>query len=152
MKELTVIFFCSWKFALTFPVAVYSMNLSLYETLLYTNIGGLLGLIIFAFLSEQLIKLWHIHVKPILRLRSSYQVFTPKRRRFIHIKNNYGFPGIVILNPIILSIPISTFLVIKYFGKKTKYFLWLLFGQICWSIIYTVFYFYLKPLYVLSVN
>lgn len=146
MKELTVIFFCSWKFALTFPLAIYSLNLSFSETLLYTNLGGIVGLIFFSYLSQGLLVFWQKHIQSRFITKGHKQNFTTKRRRFIYLKNKYGLPGIILLNPIILSIPISTFLVIKYFGLRTKHLLWLFSGQLIWSIIYTFFYFYLRPI------
>lgn len=145
MKELTVIFFSSWKFCLTFPVAVYGMHMSFAETIFYTNMGGVIGVIFFSFLSKQLLAFWKRKVLPLIVRKQKYKpVFTKRRRMFISIKNNYGLPGIVFLNPIIFSIPISTFLVNRYFGRKKIYLLWLIAGQIAWSIIYTFFYIYVK--------
>lgn len=143
MKELTVIFFCSWKFALTFPVAVFGMKFSFFKTLLYTNLGGISGILFFTFLSDVFIRLWNKYVKSTFNfMKHDKPLFTGRRRRFVQIKSKYGFPGIVILNPIILSIPVSSFLVVKYFGKKLKYIFWLFVGQVGWSILYTLFYFF----------
>jgi hypothetical protein len=144
MRELTIIFMSTWKFALTFPIAVYSLN-NLRDILIYTNLGGLLGVLFFALLSQQLIRFWDLRIRPRLVKRvPSRTVFNRKNRRFIKIKNRYGFPGIVILNPVLLSIPISTFLVIKFFGRKKRYLAWLILGQFAWSVIYAVFYLYIK--------
>ena len=145
MRELTVIFFCAWKFALTFPVAVYGMEMSIKEVLLYTNLGGLLGLLFFAYLWHHILQWWMIKVKPRMRKKENKQpLFTRKKRRFIRLKNTYGLAGIVFLNPIILSIPISTFLVIRFYGRKKRYLVWLFAGQIAWSILYAVFYIYIR--------
>jgi hypothetical protein len=145
MKELTIVFFCSWKFALTFPVAVYGMKFSFFKTLIYTNLGGIAGILFFTYLSDILINLWlrYIKSKNYNFHKPDKPIFTKRRRRFIQIKTKYGFPGIVILNPIILSIPISSFLVVKYYGKRLKNVLWLFVGQISWSVFYTIFYFFI---------
>ncbi len=144
MKEFTVIFFCSWKFALTFPVAVYGMKFSFIKTLLFTNIGGASGVLAFTYLSEFIINLWNKYIKPwFSSSKKDKPTFTKQKRKFIHIKSKYGLPGIIILNPIILSIPISSFLIVKFYGRKLKYVLLLFAGQVVWSIIYTVFYFYI---------
>lgn len=145
MNEIVIIFFCSWKFALTFPVAVYAMNMSFAETIFYTNLGGLTGVIFFAFLSQKLIIIWVNKIRPALALKQKTKpIFTKRRRKFIRIKNAYGLAGIVLLNPIILSIPISTFLVVRYYGRKKRHLFYLVAGQIAWSVIYTFFYLYVK--------
>ncbi len=144
MKELTVIFFCTWKFALTIPVAVFGMKFSFLKTLLVTNIGGILGILFFMYVSELLINLWLRFIKPHFAfLNKERPVFTKRRRKFVQIKSKYGLTGIIILNPIILSIPISSFLVVKYYGKKVHHILYLFSGQLAWSVLYTFFYFYL---------
>ncbi len=151
MKELTVIFGCTWKFALTFPVAIYGMKFSIFKTLLFTNIGGIIGVIFFTFLSDGLIKVWNKHIKHRIRAgKSNKPVFTKKRRNLIRIKSKYGLPGIVILNPILLSIPVSSFLVVKYYGRKLQYVLWLCIGQFTWSIVYTFVYFFIYQNYILQ--
>jgi hypothetical protein len=144
MKELTVIFFCTWKFALTFPVAIFGMKFPVIKTLIFTNIGGVLGLLFFTYLSELIINFWLKYIKPkVSFLNKEKPVFTKRRRKFVKIKSKYGLSGIIFLNPILLSIPISSFLVVKYYGKKMQNILLLFFGQLAWSLLYTFFYFYL---------
>jgi hypothetical protein len=151
VRELTIIFFCTWKFALTFPVAIYGMNMSFLETLIYTNIGGIIGVLFFAFLSHKIIIAWDKYVSPrFFGWSKPRTVFTKKRRWFIRIKNQYGLPGIILLNPIIISIPISTFLVVKFYGKRKTYLGWLVIGQIVWSFVYCLFYFYLRHIISIS--
>lgn len=145
MSKLFIILSSTWKFALTFPFAVYVSHMSFAETLLYTNIGGILGALFFTYLWGFLIKCWNIHLKPRLNYkRKESPVFTRKRRLFVKIKSKYGFPGIVILNPVILSIPISAFLISKYYGKNKLNLIWLIFGQFVWSLIYTYFYIHIR--------
>lgn len=142
MRELTIIFFCTWKFAATFPVAIYVMNMSAGETLLYTNIGGILGVFIFMSFSAFLIRTWdryRLHFQKKKRL-----VFTPANRRFIKIKRKYGLWGIVILSPVILSIPVGAFLAAKYYGVRLKVMFWLVTGQFFWSVVFTLFYTHIK--------
>jgi hypothetical protein len=144
MKELTVIFFCTWKFALTFPLAIFGMKFPFIKTLIFTNIGGVLGLLFFTYFSDIIITLWLKYIKPnVSFLNKEKPVFTKRRRKFVKIKTKYGLRGIIFLNPIILSIPVSSFLVVKYYGKKARNIFFLFFGQVAWSLLYTFFYFYL---------
>lgn len=145
MKELTVIFFSSWKFAATFPVAIYAMKMSGQDTLIYTNIGGIIGAVSFVYFSKFLIKLWNRYWPESLRYRrKSLKVFTKRNRRIIRIKSKFGLAGIVILSPVLLSIPLGAFLTAKYYGAKYKNIIWLIAGQIVWSVIYTIIYLRLK--------
>jgi hypothetical protein len=141
MKEITVIFFCSWKFAATFPVAVYVMKMSFAETLIYTNIGGILGALISFFFSGLLLTLWRKYWPKNLKSGGKpKKVFSKRNRWFITLKQKYGLPGIVVFSPVLLSIPLGTFLMVKYYGMKKMNLVWLIAGQIFWSGVYTVFY------------
>ena len=149
MKELTVIFFCTWKFAATFPVAVYVMNLSFTETIIYTNIGGILGDVLFLNFSAFLIRMWNKYwsESPAFH-RKKRRIFTRSNRRLVKIKIKYGLLGIVILSPAVLSIPVGSFLAAKYYGTKPKVYAWLITGQIFWSVVYTFFYTQIKTILV----
>jgi len=142
MKELTIIFFASWKFAATFPIAIYVMKMTVAKTLIYTNIGGILGAFVFLYLSEFLIRMWNKYWPDRLKFhRKARKTFTRRNRNIIKIKSRYGLWGIVILSPVILSIPVGAFLMVKYYGLKLTNIVWLLTGQIVWSLLYTLFYF-----------
>ncbi len=138
MKELTIIFFCTWKFAATFPVAIYIMKMSVSETLIYTNTGGIIGAFVFLYFSGFLIKMWNKYRPDYYRKKKI--IFSPATRRFIKIKNKYGLPGIVILSPLILSIPVGAFLAARYYGLRPKVICSLIAGQFFWSVIFTLFY------------
>jgi hypothetical protein len=146
MEELTVIILCTWKFAATFPLAVYIMKMSFVETLIYTNIGGILGAVIFltssAFLIRMLNKFWP---EGILH-KKKRKIFTKANRRFVRIKIKYGLLGIVLLSPVVLSIPVGSFLAAKYYGTKPKVYFLLITGQLLWSVIYTIFYTQVKTI------
>ncbi len=141
MKELTVIFFSTFKFAATFPLAIMVMKMSFLETLIYTNTGGVAGIIFFTFLSRLLIHLYGKYWPDKLKVKTKkHKIFNTRNRRLVRIKSKYGIPGIAVLNPVILSIPVGTFLMTKYYGRKMMNYVWLVAGQIGWSVIYTVFY------------
>lgn len=145
MKTLTVVFFASWKFALTFPLAIYCMHMSMAETLFYINLGGALGVLFFAFLSKQILHFWRKKIEPILFPgRRKKPIMTTYNRKLVKYKNKYGLAGIVVLNPLVLSIPVSTFLIMRFYRHKLRNLSWLIAGQVVWSVVYSVFYFYVK--------
>jgi len=57
MKEITIILCCTWKFALTFPIAIFAMKLAFWKTILLTNTGGILGML-FPFYSSKLVLMY----------------------------------------------------------------------------------------------
>ena len=147
MKEITVILCCTWKFAITFPVAVFTMKFSFWKTIILTNIGGFIGLIVSVYLSKLILYIWQKFVVRTLRKRKRKKpVFTRRNRFLVIIKSKYGMPGIVILSPLLLSIPIGAFLTTKYYGARADKIFWLLAGQIVWSFVYTAFYMYCQAL------
>ncbi len=91
---LLTILFSSVKFAMTFPVAVMQFEFSFFETILWTNVGGILGIYFFAFLSDKLIAWWNRNFRK-SRSKGSDEsgdkkVFTKRNRRIVRIKQKYG--------------------------------------------------------------
>jgi uncharacterized membrane protein len=141
MKEFIIIISSTWKFAATFPIAIYLFHMSFLETILYTNIGGFIGVVVFTMFSKGLIKLYDAFWPAKLTCkRKSKKVFTKRNRRLVMLKNKYGLAGIVILTPVLLSIPLGVFLNTKYYGYKKISYLYLLLSQFIWSVIYTILY------------
>jgi hypothetical protein len=147
MDILIVILSSTWKFAATFPIAVFVFNMSSFQTIIYTNTGGFFGILISWFLSKELIKFYNdFWPEKLKRKRATGKRFTRFNRRLVWLKSNYGLYGIVILTPILLSIPVGTFLVTKYYRYNKFRYTYLLFSQLVWSVIYTLIYIRIKVL------
>ncbi|PRY98224.1 hypothetical protein [Marinilabilia salmonicolor] len=139
MDAILIILSSTWKFAATFPIAIYLFKMTFTETILYTNIGGFIGIIVSLFFSKGLLLLWNkIFPGKAGSKKKQKKKFTKSNRRLVRIKTKYGMPGIAILTPVLLSIPIGTFLTTKYYGKKRTNFLFLALIQVIWSFIYTI--------------
>jgi hypothetical protein len=152
---LLTILFSSVKFAMTFPVAVMRFEFSFLETILWTNVGGILGIYFFAFLSDKLIAWWnrnfsrkHRNGNP--EESGEKKVFTKRNRRIVRIKQQYGLLGIALSTPIVLSIPLGTFLVVRYYRSSQIKFLYLIASNVIWSLIYTGFYMFWDKLFFTS--
>jgi len=156
-KIFTLILISSIKFVFAFPVAIAN-KFSFHETVLYTSIGGILGILFFGFVTNQLIKLynWFVHVymynhiKIRRRLKSvkdfftnlfpkkkKKKIFSKKTKRFIRIKNKWGLFGIAFLTPLILSIPIGTFLAIRFYKATKRTIFILCLFVIIWSLFFS---------------
>ncbi len=148
---ILTILFSSFKFAATFPLVIIQYEFSFLETILWTNVGGILGVYFFAFLSEKLLAWWKRMFRRSNRkiLEDEQQVkkiFTRRNRRIVQIKQKYGLIGIALITPFLLSIPVGVFLVVRYYRSSKLKFLYLIAANIIWSVIYTGFYMFWEEL------
>lgn len=143
-QVLLTILSSSVKFAMTFPLVVLQFNFTLAETVLWTNVGGALGIFFFAFLSDKLIQWWQKTFGKRKRTGAKKDkkkaVFTRKNRRIIIIKQRYGLVGIASITPLLLSIPVGTFLMVRYYSRSRYKYVALIASNLVWSVIYTLFY------------
>lgn len=141
MKEFIIIISSTWKFAATFPVAVIAFKMSFLETMLYTNIGGFIGIAVFSLASKGVIHVFDFLFPGMVgKNRKPRKVFTKRNRRIVKIKMHYGLPGIVLLTHVLLSIPVGVFLLTKYYGTKLRSYVYLTLSQLAWSVIFTFLY------------
>lgn len=148
MNILITILLSSVKFGMTFPLAIMEFHFSFFETILWINVGGIAGIYFFAYLSEGLIK-WvrrKFRKKKVKKSDPNKKFFTRKNRRIIRIKQRFGLVGIVSVTPILLSIPIGVFLVVRYYPRVKTRFIYLIAGNVVWSFIYTSFYMFWNDL------
>ena len=148
---ILTILFSSFKFAATFPLVIIQYEFSFLETILWTNVGGILGVYFFAFLSEKMLAWWKRMFRRSNRkiLEDEQQVkkiFTRRNRRIVRIKQKYGLIGITLITPFLLSIPIGVFLVVRYYRSSKLKFLYLIAANLIWSVIYTGFYMFWEEL------
>ena len=144
VEILLTIIFSATKFAMTFPLVIWQFEFSFLETILWTNVGGIIGIFFFAFLSEKLIAWWRRNFRKSSRsadeIQENKKVFTKRNRRIVRIKSQYGLIGIAITTPFLLSIPVGVFLVIRYYRNSKRKFPYLIVSNVIWSVFYTAFY------------
>ena len=150
MDIIITILLSSFKFAMTFPLAILEFGFSFFETILWINTGGLLGILFFAYLSEKVLHLWnHWTGKRKRRTPGTgtpKKVFSRRNRRIIRIKRSYGLAGIAVTTPLLLSIPVGVFLTIRYYSHTRMKLLYLVLSNLGWSVIYTSFYMFWRDL------
>lgn len=148
---ILTILFSSFKFAATFPLVIIQYEFSFLETILWTNVGGILGVYFFAFLSGKLLAWWKRTFrrsnKNILADEQQVKkIFTRRNRRIVRIKQKYGLAGIALITPFLLSIPVGVFLVVRYYRSSKVKYLYLIAANLIWSVIYTGFYMFWEEL------
>lgn len=65
------------------------------------------------------------------------RIFTSRNRRIITLKTKYGLAGIAFLTPVLLSIPIGTFIATKLVHNKSKIILYMAVSISFWALVYT---------------
>lgn len=165
VKILLVILLSSVKFIAGPPFA-YAFNqkydLGIFETMVYSIIGGMLGVVVFSYFSDQLFRFWHwvkfrvkkmvrkanvfseptvdydepfeVHYTYVERTRSK-KLFNRRNRRMVKVWRRYGLIGVAFLTPVVFSIPIGTIVANSLVPDKKKIFLYMFASVIFWSVV-----------------
>jgi hypothetical protein len=156
LKIIQVFLLASVKYVLTFPFAIL-IGLNIKQTIFSVTLGGIVGVIFFYHFSGFAINNFH-HVKtftkkysPLSLLRfyrklakwrvsiTGEKVFSRRNRLIVKFRSKFGLPGIVILSPLILSIPIGAFLLNKYYSKNKMAMPYMILSIISWTAVFVVF-------------
>ena len=110
------------------------------ETLLYTAIGGLVGMCAFYLGGKGLLE-WFRH-RYVRRARERMskglppkRVFTRTNRMIVRVKQRYGILGLAAFSPPTLSIPVTALLAAKYFRHDRRTLPTLLVSVLVWSVV-----------------
>jgi len=125
------------------------MGLNFIQTLLSTTAGGIVGVVVFFFLSKWLLQIYsryffyYFH-RVRVKIYNSLNVtvpkliparrFTKRNRMIIKIVKKFGMAGIVILTPILLSIPLGTFIATRYYSSNRFLLAYLSASVLFWSL------------------
>lgn len=158
LKQLSILLLSAVKFLLAAP-ASHLFGYSYIHTILNTTVGGWIGVIFFFYggryvfarfprwghvvkrlydsfmgitLEHQLIRLRNKKNKPV-------KIFTRRNRIIVTIRKRFGLPGLIILTPVLLSIPIGTVLVVKYYSNRRDLLAWLSLSVMVWSVVLSTF-------------
>jgi uncharacterized oligopeptide transporter (OPT) family protein len=148
-KLLQILILSGVKFIFA-PLISIGYGFNYFQTVLITTIGGILGFLFFFYLSRWLIlqfnRLCPIvfsyftgntveKAKEILNCGEpkKKKAFSRKSRTIVTIRKKYGFLGIIMLTPVLLSIPIGAFLAQKYYSKRSNVLVYLSLSIILWS-------------------
>jgi hypothetical protein len=148
LKILIVFLVSSIKF-LVAPALSFGMGLNFVQTWLSTTAGGIVGVIVFFYLSKWFLLLYaryffyYFHLiksktYKFLNIRAPKIIparrFTRRNRMIIKVVKKFGMAGIVILTPVLLSIPLGTFIATRYYSTN-RYLLAYLSGSVLfWSL------------------
>lgn len=144
----------SVKYFITLPYAML-IGLDYLPALISVLIGGIGGFLFFYYLSHKVIVAFHYYKPRICKflpesIKSRYRVFCnrfaekqpakifSRKSRFIaRIKSTYGFWGIIIATPFVLSIPVGAFLMSRYYAHRRHIVPFMILSIVSWAAVLT---------------
>lgn len=138
LKILEVALIAGVKFVIApFEAERYHFNFK--EAYLVTTAGGIIGIIAFTFIGELIAYAWRKTIlffeKPLHLQEKPKKKFTWLRKFVIKTKMGFGLFGLVITTPLIISIPIGTFMIHRFYRRKGKNILLLIVSILLWSLV-----------------
>ena len=150
MKIIHVIVLASVKYILMLPYAMI-IGLDYKQALIAVLLGGIGGFLFFYYLSKKFIVVVN-YIWPHLckicptpfkerykdffekrRKRKSRKIFSRKNRMIARFKSTYGFWGIILATPVLLTIPVGAFLANKYYSKRKHTVLYMILSITGWA-------------------
>ena len=136
-KYLQVILLASVKYFLTLPYALI-IGLDYKQAVIAVLVGGIGGFLFFYYLSKHFSRgmsyIWPYlcQIMPsFIKVRVNTfcarkmqnkpaRRFTRKNRFIAKFRSNYGFWGVIVATPFLLTIPVGAFLANKYYSKRKQ--------------------------------
>lgn len=109
------------------PMYGIAIGLGFWPNFITVAIGGSFAFTIYYYFAGKIVQFFHwlAEVKVIKKLRlrkkrkkKKNRVFTKRNRMLIKLRRNYGMWGIILLTPVLLSLPVGAFLLRKYYHHK----------------------------------
>jgi len=156
LKIIQVFLLATVKYVITFPFALL-IGLNFIQTLIAVTLGGIAGFFFFYYLSGYAIKRFHFlktllrrHTPRPIRIKfrqllnwrkkvTGERVFSKRNRLIVWFRSKFGLLGIVVLSPIILSIPIGAFLLNKYYPKHKMAKPYMVLSILSWTAVFVAF-------------
>jgi uncharacterized protein involved in cysteine biosynthesis len=111
------------------PLSAIKYDFNFIQTLLFSVVGGVIGVFVFSFLSDKIYKVIQKRRQNKIKKRSVKKAFA------IITARKYGLIGIAFLTPILFSIPIGTYLALYFFLEKRKTIPILITSVVGWSLV-----------------
>ncbi len=150
-KIVHVALLASVKYIITLPYAML-IGLDYSQAIIAVLVGGIGGFLFFYYMSKTVLRqaerLWPIifNYLPIfikiryqtfiqrrLLNRKPARAFTRKSRFLVKLRTTYGFWGIIIATPFLLTIPVGAFLANKYYSKQKRIVPYMIMSIVGWA-------------------
>ena len=156
IKILHIVFLASVKYIVTLPYAMI-IGLEYKHAILAVLGGGIGGFLFFFYLSkpvnrgfqqlrphfctfipEGIKRKYKMACEKTFSTKKS-KLFSKKNRYIVRLKNTYGFWGIIVATPVILTIPIGAFLANKYYGRRKHIVPYMIISIVGWAVVLSGF-------------
>ena len=97
------------------PFLAKTFGFTYLETILVTTLGGVVGVFVFFNLGSRIVHFFPNFFKPI---NTNRKIFTKKNKFYVRLIRNYGLFGVAIFSPILISIPVGSFLAARFFQNQ----------------------------------
>ena len=152
-KIIHVALLASVKYFITLPYAML-IGLEYNQAIFAVLTGGIGGFLFFYYMSKSVFRGLGL-IRPFVNqmmpnfIKIRYQAFNQnritkkpakafsKKRRFIKLRNTYGFWGIIITTPLFLTIPVGAFLASRYYSKRKQTVPYMIISFIGWAAVLT---------------
>lgn len=153
LKLLHVYLLATVKYFLTFPYAML-IGLDFLQTLVLVTIGGITGFYFFYYASGYVIRFYHVHhetvycaLKHYVRVDLCHLIEKKAKkpgikinrtmRTLVKLRGKYGFWGIIIMTPSLLSIPLGAFLLKKYYSGEKHAVTYMMVSILGWALLFS---------------
>jgi len=151
-KVLHIVLLASVKYFITLPYAMI-IGLEYKYAILAVLGGGIGGFLFFYYLSKPvnrgLTRMWPCVCQLVPgKIKRRYNLFCERRKarrkgksfsrrnRFlVKVKTTYGFWGVIIATPVILTIPIGAFLANKYYRRRKHIVAYMIISIVGWGVV-----------------
>ncbi len=129
-KILSICGMSGLKF-ITGPVmAIETYEFGFWLSFILCSIGGVAGVFLFVTLSERILKLFR---RLFVRDQRVRKVFTWKNKLIVRTVRRFGLTGLAFITPLLLSIPLGSFLAVRYFHNRKQILTYYSISVIGWS-------------------
>lgn len=109
-------------------LASVSYDFTFWQTFAVCTLGGWMGILVFVNLSDQIIKFFNRFKRKV-----GGKKFSWTNKLIVKTKMNFGLKGLAIITPSLLSIPLGSFIAMRYFKSKRVVMLHLSISVLLWS-------------------
>ena len=129
-KYIAVIATSSVKYLFGIFAAI-GANLNFIETLVCTVSGGMIGVLVYLYLWDRILWVYH----KFFPKKHSDKPISKSKRRILRFVIRYELYGIVLLTPIIPSVPVGTILAVTFEHNKWRIKRFMLIGFTAWTVV-----------------
>ena len=138
MEELLQVIFIlilsATKF-LTAPITSLNIGFNYLQTLIITTVGGIIGVLAFFYLSNGIAYIFYWAASKFTKGKPKpKKVFTWKNKMIVKTVRKYGLLGVAVITPVVLSIPLGTFIAARYFHNQGQVLNYLCSSVVFWSV------------------